>query len=140
MPPRKKPKSSALKSNKQSSANPSSQPSSFGIQQLFRRHIQNSQSNSISHPSTADPVDPKIANGLASNTGVLAPQNPPSTPGEKPDDSKDVDQELTDASPEVSQNLKRVKFSPGMVLSFLISPCLLCSMFVVLIVCSLITD
>lgn len=130
MPPRKKPKSSALKSNKQSSANPSSQPSSFGIQQLFRRHIQNSQSTSNSCPSTADPVDPKNVNGLASNTGVLAPQNPLSPPGEKPDDSKDVvDQELTDASPEVSQNLKRVKFSPGMVLSFLISPCFLWFLF-----------
>uniref|UniRef100_A0A1J3JLJ2 DNA replication ATP-dependent helicase/nuclease n=1 Tax=Noccaea caerulescens TaxID=107243 RepID=A0A1J3JLJ2_NOCCA len=116
MPPRKKPKSSALKSNKQSSANPSSQPSSFGIQQLFRRHIQNSQSTSNSHPSTADPVDPKNLTGLASNIGVLTPQNPLSPPGEKPDDSKDVDQQLTDASPEVSQNLKRVKFSPGILI------------------------
>lgn len=102
MPPRKKPKSSALKTNKQSSSNQSSQPSSVGIQQLFQRHIQNSQSTS---------------NSLASNPVVSTPQNPLSTP----DESKDVDRELAEASPEVSRNAKRFKFSPGMVLSFLIS-------------------
>ena len=106
MPPRKKPKSSALKTNKQSSSNQSSQPSGVGIQQLFQRHIHNSQSTS---------------NSLASNPVVSTPPNPPSTVDEKPDESKDVDRELTEASPEVSRNAKRFKFSPGMVLSFLIS-------------------
>ncbi|CAH8383900.1 unnamed protein product [Eruca vesicaria subsp. sativa] len=103
MPPRKKPKSSALKPNKQSSANQSSQPSSVGIQQLFQRHIQNSQSTS---------------NTLASNPVVSTPQNPLSTVDEKPDESKDVDQQeqLTEASPEVSRNAKRFKFSPGMLI------------------------
>ncbi|KAL0654368.1 hypothetical protein Bca4012_097059 [Brassica carinata] len=97
MPPRKKPKSSALKTNKQSSSNQSSQPSSVGIQQLFQRHIQNSQSTS---------------NSLASNPVVSTPQNPLSTP----DESKDVDRELAEASPEVSRNAKRFKFSPGMLI------------------------
>ncbi|VVA90552.1 unnamed protein product [Arabis nemorensis] len=113
MPPRKKPKSSALKSNKQSSANPS-QPSNFGIQQLFLRHVQNSQSSS--RTSTAPPVDLQNVNGVGPNTGVLTPQNPPSTLDEKPDESKDVDQQLMEESPELSKNLKRFKFSPGMVL------------------------
>ncbi|ESQ35991.1 hypothetical protein EUTSA_v10006571mg [Eutrema salsugineum] len=116
MPPRKKAKSSALKSNKQSSANQSSQPSSFGIQQLFLRHIQNSQSTSSTHVSTAEPVDPENVNGLATNTGVLRPHNPPITLDEKPDESKDVDQQPTEASPEVSKNIKRFKFSPGMLI------------------------
>ncbi|CAG7867376.1 unnamed protein product [Brassica rapa] len=102
MPPRKKPKSSASKTNKQSSANQSSQPSSVGIQQLFQRHIQNSQSTS---------------NSLASNPVVSTPQNPLSRVDEKPDESKDVDQGgLTEASPEVSRNAKRFKFSPGMLI------------------------
>ncbi|CAH2038530.1 unnamed protein product [Thlaspi arvense] len=113
MPPRKKPKSSALKSNKQSSANQSSQPSSLGIQQLFLRHIQNSQSTSNPHTSTADPQN---VNGLASDIGVSTPQSPQSKLDEKPDESKDVDQQLPEASPEVSRNHKRFKFSPGMVL------------------------
>ncbi|XP_019095046.1 PREDICTED: DNA replication ATP-dependent helicase/nuclease DNA2-like isoform X2 [Camelina sativa] len=113
MPPRKKPKSSASKLNKESSAN-SSQPSS--IQQLFRRHIQNSQSTSNSHTSTADhPVDQQNVNGLASDTAVLTPQNPLGTLIEIPDDPKDMDQQqLTEASPEISKNLRR--FSPGMLI------------------------
>ncbi|KAL1204656.1 DNA replication ATP-dependent helicase/nuclease JHS1 [Cardamine amara subsp. amara] len=109
MPPRKKPKSSALKSSKQSS-----EPSNFGIQQLFLRHIQNSQSNS--HTSTANPVDPQNVNGLASDAGVSTPQNPQATLDEKPDESRDEDQQLTEASPEISKNLKRFKFSPGMLI------------------------
>lgn len=117
MPPRKKPKSSALKSSKQSS-----ETSNFGIQQLFLRHIQNSQSTSNSHASTADPVDQQNVNDLASNTGVLTPQNPQGT---LDDESRDVDQQLTEASPEISKNLKRFKFSPGMVVRFLIFPFIL---------------
>ncbi|KAL1192958.1 DNA replication ATP-dependent helicase/nuclease JHS1 [Cardamine amara subsp. amara] len=109
MPPRKKPKSSALKSSKQSS-----EPSNFGIQQLFLRHIQNSQSNS--HTSAANPVDPQNVNGLASDAGVSTPQNPQATLDEKPDESRDEDQQLTEASPEISKNLKRFKFSPGMLI------------------------
>lgn len=121
MPPRKKPKSSALKPNKQSSANQSSQPSSVGIQQLFQRHIQNSQSTS---------------NSLASNAVVSTPQNPLSTVDEKkPDESKDVvDQGLTEASPEVSRNAKRFKFSPGMVAFFSYT------LFFCTLICYLITD
>ncbi|EOA38778.1 hypothetical protein CARUB_v10011024mg [Capsella rubella] len=116
MPPRKKPKSSASKLNKQSSAN-SSQPPNLGIQQLFLRHIQNSQSTSNSHTTTADPLDQQNVNGLASDTAVLTPQNPLATLDETPDESKDMDQQrITEASPEISKTFKRFKYSPGMLI------------------------
>ncbi|XP_010532178.1 PREDICTED: DNA replication ATP-dependent helicase/nuclease DNA2-like [Tarenaya hassleriana] len=95
MPPRKKLKSLASKSSKVSSADHSSQPSKFGIQQLFLRHFQNSQSTSSS-PSSS----------IASGNEVLAPQNPPDMLDRQADN-------VEESSPEVSKTFKHFKFSPG---------------------------
>ncbi|XP_010532179.1 PREDICTED: uncharacterized protein LOC104808237 [Tarenaya hassleriana] len=92
-------KSSASKSSKVSSADHPSQPSKFGIQQLFLRHFKNSQSTS-SFPSSS----------IASGNEVLAPQNPPDMLDRQADN-------VEESSHEVSKTFKHFKFSPGTVIA-----------------------
>ncbi|EXB70693.1 DNA2-like helicase [Morus notabilis] len=142
MPPRKKKpnsSSSSSSSRKSSIANHQAQPSKFGIQHFFERHSQNASQNlknaanpTVSPPNGAvsapqpipepinvvddDEDDPASEN--TKNRSNLKGNGRDNAPQSTPPESKARIGADAEASPEIfkSLSLKRLKFSPGMLI------------------------